>query len=885
MQILDCDYTMLNGKPLIRIFGKTTEGRSLCIFANRFLPYFYLLPHGGQDFGKIKEELKRRYDVSFEECERLLPIGYGHERKGLKIIGRDPGKIPEIKELAKKFGTPYEADILFKYRYMVDHGLKGMCWVEAEGKYVGTKTVRCKAFEAEKITPLNKQENAPLKYMALDIECMTDDERRLPDAEKDNIIIMSLAFFPDYKGKEKITFIAKRIGFASRGVICFDNENDMLKKFSEILQDFDPDILIGYNINNYDLPYIVKRLDVLQLPKDLGRAEKQVFLKKLQAGLVPSIVGRAVVDPYEILKRDPWVKFKRYDLGTVAKALLNEDKIEIDGIREMREMWNGGDLKKFIDYSQRDAELALKLIIEKNLLDKFFELAKVSGLLLQDSLGGQSQRHECKLLHEFFRRGILMPCKPEALELRKYKDEREKKGLKGALVLEPQVGLHKSVLVLDFASLYPSIIRTYNVCPTTLLIEGEAEHITTPSGAKFVTEKVREGVLPSVLKELMEARKAVKKQMKSETDKEKTRVLNAKQLALKDMANSLYGYTGYIRARLYVMDVANSITAYGRENITKTKKIIEDEFPVEVLYGDTDSMFIKTSLQDLEEARKLGSAISESVSKKLSGYLSLEFEKIYKTFLILTKKRYAGWRFEKISDCEWKDKIEMKGIETVRRDWCSLTTETMLQVIDIVLKEGDIAKAAKYVRSVIDDLAAGKIPLEKLTIVKGLTKTPDSYDGVQPHAELAKKISSRDPTRAPMVGERLGYVIIKGNQLISKRAEDPEFVKQKGLEIDPQYYIENQLLPPLERVFEVCGIAKTELIEGSKQRKLFEIIRQEIKQPEQTVFKEFESVACKKCSWSFRRVPLAGACPKCGSHLFFSSNGSLGAFVELKFTS
>ncbi len=891
MQILDCDYTMLNGKPLIRIFGKTAEGKTLCIFTNGFLPYFYLLPHGN-DFGKIKEELKRRYDVSFEECERILPIGYGPAKKVLKIIGKDPGKIPEIKEYVKKFGTPYEADILFKYRYMVDHGLKGMCWISAEGKYVGTKTVRCKAFEAEKIIPIDKQENTPLKYMALDIECMTDDERRLPDADKDNIIIMSLAFFPDYKGKEKITFIAKRIGFASRGVICFDNENDMLKKFSEILQDFDPDILIGYNINNYDLPYIVKRLDVLQLPKDLGRAEKQVFLKKLQAGLVPSIVGRTVVDPYEILKRDPWVKFKRYDLGTVAKALLNEDKIEINGIREMREMWNNGNMKKFIDYSQRDAELVLKLIIEKNLLDKFFELAKVSGLLLQDSLGGQSQRHECKLLHEFFRRGILMPCKPEALELRKYKDEREKKGLKGALVLEPKAGLHNSVLVLDFASLYPSIIRTYNVCPTTLLIEGgntgsgvatsiSIEHITTPSGAKFVSSAVREGVLPSVLKELMEARKAVKKQMKSETDKERARTLNAKQLALKDMANSLYGYTGYIRARLYVMDVANSITAYGRENIIKTKKIIEDEFPVEVLYGDTDSMFIKTSLQDLEEAWHLGEKISESVSKKLSGFLRLEFEKIYKTFLILTKKRYAGWMFE-WSNGAWKDKIEMKGIETVRRDWCSLTTETMLQVIDIVLKEGDIAKAAKYVRSVIDDLAAGKIPLEKLTIVKGLTKTPDSYDGVQPHAELAKKISSRDPTRAPMVGERLEYVIIKGNQLISKRAEDPEFVKQKGLEIDPQYYIENQLLPPLERLFEVCGIAKTELIEGSKQRKLFEIIRSDTKPPELTVLNSFESVACKKCSWSFRRVPLAGSCPKCGSQLFFANQGSLGAWVELK---
>jgi DNA polymerase I len=882
MQLLDCDYVLVNNRPIVRLFGKTAKGETVCAFYEGFLPYFYLHPKSNLDLQDIKYELEKN-DQVVETVSRFLPIGYQAEPvEMLKVTGRDPARTPEIRTWARRFGTVYEADVLFKYRFMVDHGLRGMGWLEVSGKPVRTTTVRCRAIQASSVRPLELLTNAPLRYLALDIECMA--MAGMPEPTKDRIIMIALSFSPPYKGKESLVLLAKGAKPDNDCVPCADEEQ-MLRKFLDILHEYDPDILTGYNIEGFDLPYILRRLEVLKLPRDLGRAEKFAFTKKLAYTQRTTIIGRVVVDPYDIIKRDPWVKFKRYDLATVAKAMLGISKIKISGMAEIAALWAGGadKLQRLVAYTRRDSELALRLVLDKGLLDKFFELAKVSGLLLQDSLGGQAQRHECKLLHEFRKRNFVMPCKPEAAELRARRREREAAGLKGALVLEPDIGLHTtgSVLVLDFVSLYPSLIHTFNICPTTWLRDGHGEgrHTTTPYGTKFVKPDVRKGILPDIARELIKTRAAVRRMAKAEHDLERRRILEARQLALKDLSNSLYGYTAFINARLYVMDVASTITALGRDTITKTKKIIESNHPVKVLYSDTDSVFIKTDLTDLDAAAQLANSISALVTAKLPG-LELKFEKIFKPFLILAKKRYAGLAFEH-EGRGWLSKISMKGIETVRRDWCALTTDTMTRVLDIILREQDVKKAARYVRDVLDRLAKGQVPLEKLTIVKGVTKDIRAYDGVQPHIELAKKLMRRDPAKGSMVGERLEFVIVKGNQMLSKRAEDPAFVREKGLEIDSNYYIESQLLPPLERIFEVCGISRTELIEGSRQTNLLSILRRKPElPPDQAVLSSFEAIVCRKCSWSWRRPTLCGVCPACGGQLYFSSGGSIGRFLH-----
>jgi DNA polymerase I len=527
------------------------------------------------------------------------------------------------------------------------------------------------------------------------------------------------------------------------------------------------------------------------------------------------------------------------------------------------------------------------------MLDKFFELSKISGVLLQDVFGGQTKRVETMLLHEFAKREFVMPCSPSGAELNKRLNERKKKGLKGATVLEPVRGLHTEgcMLVLDFKSLYPSLMRTYNISPDTLLLDKSDVRKTkahkSPLGAYFVDSSIAEGILPYQVKKLLETRSDVKKLMKKKRGDEK-RILNATQLALKDMANSMYGYTGYVRARLYMIDVANAITAYGRKNLAKTKKLIEDNFDVKVIYADTDSAFLKTMSKDLDDARELGEKIAKFVSEKLPGHLELEFEKIYRTFLILTKKRYAGWKFEP-SDGEWIDEIEMRGIETIRRDWCLLVSEVMNDVINIVLKEGDIQKAIDKVKDVLIKLRKGEIPLEKLTIVKGITKSIDRYDGVLPHIELAKKLAKRNPKEAPKIGDRIGFVIIKGNQMLSKRAEDPEYAKKHNLQIDSDYYINNQVFPPLERIFNAVGVEKGEVFGSGRQASLGDIVNGtkakrkhdiDIKF-KKTVLDDWEEFICQKCKKTYRRMPLQGIC-ECGGEILISCKGSLGKKIILK---
>ncbi|NIO44075.1 MAG: hypothetical protein GTN36_00775 [Candidatus Aenigmarchaeota archaeon] len=874
LQILDADYIVLNNKPIIRLFCKDNQGETICVFYDKFLPYFYF--YGDESkYTEIIEEIMKRYDVKIEIVEKTLPIGFQPPVKVLKITGTNPRLTPEMRSFVRKFGTPFEADILFRYRFMADFDLKGMGWINVEGKFRRTGTVKCRAINAKSIKPIEIMKNAPLKYMSVDIECLPSEER-IATPEKDQIIVISMAFSPNHKGKSSLVLIAKSARINKNSISC-QNEEDMLKKFKEIIDEYDPDIICGHNINGFDLPFLIKRMETLRIPRDLGRSEKFAMTRKLQHSYMPNVCGRVIVDSFEIYRRDPWVKFKRYDLDTISKKVLGAGKVDFRGdnyVKKVRDIWNGNDFREIIEYGRRDAILALRLVVEKRLLDKFFEIAKLSGLVLQDSLGGQSQRHEFRLLREFYKRDIIMPCKPSDIG-----DRIKEHGLKGALVLEPEVGFHEWVICLDFTSMYPSLIRAFNICTTTYLTNGEdVEHFVSPYGTKFVKPSVFKGIIPQIVDDVMSSRVAARKQYRIEVDPENKKILKAKQLALKDLLNSLYGYTGYVRSRLYVMDIANTITAFGRDTITKTKKLIEENFPAKVIYADTDSVFIKSDVKDLDNCMEFGKKISDFISKKLYG-LDLKFEKVFKTLLISSKKRYAGWAFEKERG-EWFDRLEMKGIETVRRDWCELVSDSMLEVLNIVLKEKNISKASRYVRGNIDKLAKGEIPLEKLTIIKGVTKALDAYDGVQPHVELAKKIMKRDKTKS-LVGARLGYVIIRGNQLLSKRAEDPNFVKEKGLQIDSEYYIYNQLLPPLERVFEVCGISSSELIEGVRQKSLLDIINgSKKKSPDETVLNAFESVVCKKCGWEFRRPTLSGKCPECSGRLYFSANGSIGSMVD-----
>ncbi len=893
-QLLDADYMLIDNQPLIRLFGKTKDDKTIAVFVKKYFPYFYVLPKRNS-----KEDLVDFLKANFsslisniKEVEKFLPIGFQTEKvKILKITLKDPSQVPTIRDSiqSNKFVQEiFEADILFKYRFMSDHGISSMKWYKVVGENSKTTTVKTnKTVFGNSITELADDTYPNFRYLSVDIEVIPSREG-LPDAKRDPIAIISLSFHPGFEKRKTLILVAKLTKRHDDDVLIFKNETEMLEEFVRIIDRFDPDIITGYNVNGFDLPYILTRLEECKVSRIIGRCnQKLAMTKKIGAKYKNSITGRVVVDVYELIKESVGkglLRLKRYGLGDVSSELINEGKVDI-AHGEIAKYWNGSqeENKKLIDYARQDSQLVLKLLLEKAMLDKFVELSKVSGLLLQDVLdGGEATRVENLLLREFNKEGYVIPNKPADEKIYKSLDEREAKGLKGALVLEPKIGLFTNpVVYLDFKAMYPSIFIAYNICPTTLLLEKQKiETIKTPYGTEFVSKNVKVGVFPRLVQYLIDERDVVKEQMKTAKDETERKILDAKQYALKTMANAFYGYTGYIRAKLYILDVANAITSCGRFLIQKTREIVERDKIFEVIYGDTDSIMVKTNVKDIGNAFQTGSELEKRINEELVGIVQMKIESIFKTLLILSKKRYAGLSVERVNG-SYNEKIIMKGIETIRRDWCDLTSETLYSVLNIILKEQDPKKAYNYVRETLSNLETNKIPVEKLVITKSVSKPLREYKGIQPHVELLKKLKKRYPSGAPGVGDRIGFVIVQGLQLMSDRAEDPEYIKQKNLKIDSRYYIESQLLPPLERVFEAMGITKSELIGLGRQMLLTDAIKNGVKKSEKEFLTEKDGLVCTKCEKTYVNAPMVGKCSDCGGELLFYSGNMRSRYLAI----
>ena len=885
-QLLDCDYVVVNNNPIARLFGKTETGKTICAFYEDYKPYFYAIPKDKDGLiNYLKKEFKQVI-FKIEEVEKLLPVGFQtNKTKVLKITATDPSQVPIIRDKIVSEGLVdniYEADIFFKNRFMADFELNGMEWYEVSGDKINTNTVKTEVLiKAKEFKKVSNKENADLKYMSIDIEIGTVLES-LPNPTKDPISMISLSFAPDFRANTSLVLISKHIN-QMNGVLVFKDEKAMLEGFLKILDSFDPDFITGYNINGFDLPYILTRLSENKLPRTLGRDKnKQSISRKFAAKTRSSIVGRVVADVYEFVKESIGkgiLRLKRYGLGDVSRELLGLDKVDVTH-GEISKYWNGTteQLKKLIDYARVDSLLALKLLIEKTMLDKFIELSKVSGLLLQDVLdGGEATRVENILLREFDKEDYILPMRPSTHEILKRRSNKETKGLKGALVLEPKIGLHTNCVVyLDFKSMYPSIFISYNICPTTLCKKEVAgEIIETPDHTKFVSSKTKMGIIPKIVKHLIQERDLVRKQMKEESNVAMKRILDARQLALKYVTNSFYGYTGYALARVYSLDIANAITGCGRYLIQATKDTVESDSKFKVIYGDTDSIMVDTNVSDVGKAMEIGLELEKKINDSLKDIVEAKIENVFKTLLILAKKRYAGLVIEQ-NNSEVKESIVMKGIETVRRDWCDLTSETLFSVLEIVLKEQSAKKAVEYVKGILSKLERNEISIEKLVITKSISKSLRDYKGVQPHIEVVKKIRKRNPTEAPSIGDRVGFVIIHGARLMSERAEDPTYVKEQGLKIDSKYYVESQILPPLERVFDAVGITKTEIIGIGRQLVLAEAMKNNVKKPVVDLLTSAEGFICRECNQNYRRIPLIGKCDNCNGEILFYSAGQKG---------
>ena len=914
-QILDANYVYdPDGFPVVQLFGTTPAGKPVTVQASGFRPYFY----ARIDEKRIDSTIDgiRAMGLSAEAVERFRPVGYQRRpAKMLKVVAKDPKSVREFRESV--LSVPgvlevYETDVLFKNRFLIDSDLGGMRWTEVgadqeetedeeevdgkgsatigpvpytsfrpagagpggaregAGRIPGEGAGSTEAQEAgagEKAAAIGgakARPNAPLRTMAFDIECLPL-HGAMPSPETSPVIMVSLAFDPPYKGREDIVLVGREVDCPRGDVLCCGGEREMLARFVEILRDYDPDVVAGYNSAEFDFPYLEERARRLNLDVRVGRDGGPWRVRKIVNQTRVEITGRVVVDILPLVRSS--FSLKRYTLRNASLELLGVEKHDVDP-KEMEALWSadGEEFARLVSYSRRDSYLALHLLTDLKLLDKYIALAQTSGSLLQEVIdGGQTGMVENFLFRKFQERGRVIPPKPDA-DLSSARAAQSSE-LKGGAVLEPKKGLVEDVLILDYRSLYPSIMMAHNLCYTTVVTDERPASggvVKPPSGGEFVLPSASPGIVPGVLSDLLAQRTDIKRRMKAASEEERS-TLDAQQYALKILLNSFYGYSGYARARLYSLPLANAVTSFGRANILNTKKMVEEigsvyvragkallpeemasasgntfpagadfkRFDLEVVYGDTDSVFIRLKPTGgrgvkpaLEEAELVGRKISETVTSRLPPPMELVFEAFARRGLFLVKKRYALWVFEKAGG-EWRDKIKVRGMETVRRDWCELTSKTLNRSLELVLMEGKVDEALDLAKSVIDrlqrlDLRKDPEILDDLVLTRRYTKSTASYKNKQPHVQLAEKMRARGG-RVPQVGDRVPFVIVRGRGLFVDRAEDPSYALENGLLIDTDYYINKQILPPLLRLLSPFGVTKEQLVCSPEQQRLFDL--------------------------------------------------------------
>jgi len=777
--LLDIDYQTRDDKAVIRLFLKGEKENFIA--TDEFPPYFYVLPTT-DDTEALAKSIREAGGEAVKSVEAVEKKLFRKPISVLRVTVAHPQDVPKIRDEIR--GIPgvedlFEQDILFPRRYLIDRHIFPLTWLEIEGEKTNGEVI------AKKITQI-EGEFKPI-VMSFDIE--TYNPVGMPRDQEDPIIMMSLA---TSTGLIKVLTWKKPQGNFDYVEVLAD-ERAVLLRFAEIVSEEDPDVMVGYNTDNFDFPYIAQRLKKLDMELPLSRDGSGFRMDNRRGISEARLKGRVHVDLYPIIRRS--VKLNSYVLENVVFDVLGKKKDKLSA-ELLWKYWDegGDDLDKVIVYSMEDAVSTLELSDE--FLPFYLELARLVGQPLHAvSRMTTGQLVEWLLMRESSNRGELIPNRASGEEFTKRRAET----YIGGYVKEPKKGLSEDIAVFDFRSLYPSIIITHNIDPSTF--ERGGKSLVPGTDYSFSKEK---GFIPGILENILDKRAETKRGMKAEKDEHKKKILDAEQQALKILANSFYGYMGYPRARWYKNECAESVAALARMYIQQVMSVAEREFGFEVIYGDTDSLFIVAP-----GAKDKMKEFLKHVNDTLPGVLELEYEGFYKRGIFVTKKRYAL--------IDEDDKMTIKGLEFVRRDWTPLARTTQKGVLEALLKDASPEKATEIVKKAIERVRKRDASIEELTLYTQLTKNIASYKNIGPHVVAAKKLIEKGRDISP--GMVIGYVITKGSsKLISKRAVPAEFVKVE--DYDTEYYIDNQILPAVIRIFEAMGYSKEDLRDGIKQESM-----------------------------------------------------------------
>lgn len=747
-------------EPVIQLFGRTREGRSVAVEYWGFRPYFYAVEPPQSLLGTLErdEEVVELKEVQLE----VEPL---QKRRCFQVIMKHPWRTPEYRNKCRRYDAEVlAADIPFVHRFIYDMDL-GSCFrvfgEEIEGHY--TTDVVLKAERFEECRPFNPT----LKVLSFDIENSIEDGR-----------ILTLCVAVRNGGEVELT--------ALRG-----GEREILRDFVSLVQREDPDVITGYNIGGYDIPVLLERarkggFEDLPLGRDYATftSINERFWR---------LHGRVIADAWWSVRSE--LRPKQETLDHVSKILLGEGKVEVDRGR-IDEEWER-DPEQVIQYCLKDAELSLRILEKLASLEKAMDLATVSKLPLDDVLNGRTSTLIDSIL--------IRAADRERYGVPMMKQKGGTGSIVGGYVHSIEPGLYEWVVGMDFRAMYPSLIIEKNICFTTLHPQGE---IVSTTGVRFLSKEMRVGLLPRILRNLMAQREETRRKMAEAQSEEERQYYDRLQNAIKVLMNAFYGVLASSFYRFTDPKIGGSITAFARENIKEVIRKLE-EGGNKVIYGDTDSVLFSPGADGLEECVRIG----KQLAKQLSGPgMELEFEQVFRTFFSHgRKKRYAG-------KMVWpREELVVRGYEIRRTDAFDLQSEAQAEVLERILNQ-DIEGAVKFAREIIQAVQGGRVPVEKLVISR-TAKDPSRYvnPDSMPNVQAAMKLEAMGYEFVP--GMKVSWVVTDAKKT---PMEVQPYISGRPFDGTPdREYYARRLAQTLGYITEVFGWDEKSLLVGSQQSTLF----------------------------------------------------------------
>uniref|UniRef100_A0AAR2LP63 DNA polymerase zeta catalytic subunit n=1 Tax=Pygocentrus nattereri TaxID=42514 RepID=A0AAR2LP63_PYGNA len=673
--------------------------------------------------------------------------------------------------------------------------------------------------------------------------CLSCDST-LPDSYSKQIT-GAVIIDPDFRSADLSTApLLVRSGVAGLQVSYTVDEKELFQEVCSIMRKYDPDILVGYEVQMHSWGYLLQRASALgldlcqQLSRVPDAKENRFAAEKDEYGADTMseihIVGRITINLWRVMKTE--AALNNYSFENVAFHLLHQ-RFPLYTPRTLSDWFDHKTHLyrwKVVDHYVSRVCGVIQLMQQQDIVGRTSEFARVFGIQFYHVLTRGSQYRVESMMLRVAKPMNYIPVTPSTQQRAQ---QRATQCI--PLVMEPESRFYSnSVVVLDFQSLYPSIVIAYNYCYSTclghvdslgtsdefqfgctslrvspdLLYQLRNDITVSPNGVAYVKASVRKGVLPRMLEEILQTRLMVKGAMKSyRDDKALQRLLNARQLGLKLIANVTFGYTSAnFSGRMPSVEVGDSIVHKARETLERAIKLVNEtkKWGARVVYGDTDSMFVLLKGATKEQAFKIGHEIAEAVTATNPKPVKLKFEKVYLPCVLQTKKRYVGYMYESMDQ---KDPVfDAKGIETVRRDGCPAVSKILERSVKLLFESRDISLVKQYVQQQCVKVLEAKVSLQDLTFAKEYRGSASYRPGACiPALELTRRMMSYDRRLEPRVGERVPYVIVYGTPgvpLIQLVRRPLEVLQDPSLRLNATYYITKQILPPLARIFNLIGV-------------------------------------------------------------------------------